>query len=45
MRAHTLIWAIILGMVFFGEMPRAWMLTGMDLVVATGATPSTVSGR
>ena len=35
-RYTILIWAIILGMVFFGEMPDAWMLTGSLIVVATG---------
>ncbi|HUF87164.1 MAG TPA: DMT family transporter [Thermohalobaculum sp.] len=35
-RYTILIWAIILGMVFFAEMPDAWMLAGSAIVVATG---------
>lgn len=35
-RYTILIWAIILGIVFFGEVPDAWTLTGSAIVVGTG---------
>ncbi len=35
-RYSLLIWAIILGLVVFGERPDVWMLTGSAIVVATG---------
>jgi drug/metabolite transporter (DMT)-like permease len=35
-RYTLLVWAILFGIVFFGEYPDAWMLAGSALVVGTG---------
>ena len=35
-RYTLLLWAMLLGIVMFGEWPDAWMLTGSAIVVATG---------
>jgi drug/metabolite transporter (DMT)-like permease len=35
-RYTLLIWAIVLGILFFGEYPDAWMLVGSALVIGTG---------
>jgi S-adenosylmethionine uptake transporter len=35
-RYTILIWAIILGIAVFGDIPDAWTLTGAAIVVATG---------
>ncbi len=35
-RYSLLIWAIVIGIVVFGERPDNWMLTGSAIVVATG---------
>jgi drug/metabolite transporter (DMT)-like permease len=35
-RYSLLVWAMLLGIVMFGEWPDAWMLTGSTIVIATG---------
>jgi drug/metabolite transporter (DMT)-like permease len=35
-RYALLLWAIVLGIVMFGEWPDLWMLVGSAIVVATG---------
>jgi drug/metabolite transporter (DMT)-like permease len=35
-RYTLILWAILLGIVIFGEMPDVWMLTGSAVIVATG---------
>ena len=35
-RYTSLLWAILLGMVFFGELPDLWMLVGSAIVIGSG---------
>lgn len=35
-RYMSLLWAVVLGMVLFGEVPDAWMMTGAAIVIASG---------
>ncbi len=35
-RYTSLIWAIAIGIVFFGELPDLWMTVGLAIIVASG---------
>ncbi len=35
-RYMSLLWAVALGMIFFGEVPDAWMMTGAAIVIGSG---------
>jgi drug/metabolite transporter (DMT)-like permease len=35
-RYTSLLWAVALGMIFFGEVPDIWMVTGTIVVIGSG---------